>query len=101
MSHAAAVAADVVAAVAADVDGASAAAAMPAAAVTHAATAAAAAAESLTQSPCGTATKHPAAASGLMRALTPCQHQQHSHWVMWTSSGTMGSAIGAALDPVS
>ena len=72
MSHAAAVAADV--------DGASVAAAMPAAAVTHAATsAAAAAAENLTQPPCGTATKHPAAASGLMRALTPCQHQQHSH----------------------
>ena len=94
-------AADVVAAVAADVDGASVAAAMPAAAVTHAATSAAAAAESLTQSPCGTATKHPAAAAGLMRALTPCQYQQHSHRVMWNPSETTGSAIVAALDSVS
>ena len=104
---AAAVTADVAVAVTADVAGASVAAAMMAAAVaaavlaaavTHAATFAAAV--NLTQPPYGMATKHSAAAFGLMRALMPCQHQQHSHWVMWSSSETMGSAIGAALGPV-
>ncbi len=107
MSHAAAVAAAVAADVAADVTDASVsaammaaavAAAMLAAAVTHAATSAAAV--NPTQPPSGIVTKHSAAAAGLMRALVPCQHQQHSHWVMWTSSETMGSAIGAALGPV-
>jgi len=78
VSHAAAVAvaADVAAAVAADV-AADVAAAMLAAAVTHAATSAAAV--NPTQWPSGIATKHSAAAAGLMCALMPCQHQQRSH----------------------
>ena len=106
MTHAAAVAAAVAADVAADVAGTSVAAAMMVAAVaaavlatavTHAGTSAAAVI--LSQPPSRTSSS--AAAAGLMRALTPSQHQQHSHWMMWSSSETMGSAIGAALGPVS
>ncbi len=79
--------------------GASVAAAVLAAAVTHAATSAAAV--NLTQPYSGIATLHSAAAAGLMRALMPCQHQQHSPWVMCSSSETMDSTIGAELYPVS